>query len=68
MARRLQDVLGEQATLARYGGDEFIAVMPHVFRKDVTDTMLQRILDELSKGILVSLFASPHECKGSGRI
>lgn len=53
MARRLQDVLGEQATLARYGGDEFIAVMPHVFRKDVTDTMLQRILDELSESVAV---------------
>ncbi|MFL0807324.1 MAG: EAL domain-containing protein [Oceanobacter sp.] len=53
MARRLQDVLGEQATLARYGGDEFITVMPHVFRKNMTDNMLQRILDELSESVAV---------------
>jgi len=44
MARRLQRVLRQTDTLARFGGDEFVAVLPEIDDATVLDALLERML------------------------
>lgn len=44
VARRMQEVIGIEHTLARVSGDEFVAILEHIEHADEADACAQRIL------------------------
>ncbi|MCG9737931.1 diguanylate cyclase [Shewanella insulae] len=53
VARRLGQKLGEEATLARLGSDEFIAVLPHVESDDSVSLMVSRLREAFDAPFLL---------------
>ena len=51
VAHRLREVAGPEACLARYGGDEFIAVLEQDVCKGESDALLEAMLNSLSQPI-----------------
>jgi len=49
VARRLRSLLREGDTLARFGGDEFVLLLPNIGTADDASKAAQRILDSLRK-------------------
>jgi len=52
-AKRLEELIRASDTIARIGGDEFVAVLTNIPRKDDVITVAQRYLDQLSKPFMV---------------
>ncbi|TYC58876.1 sensor domain-containing diguanylate cyclase [Zoogloea oleivorans] len=53
VARRLKGCLREEDTVARIGGDEFIAVLPDLHRNDVPATVAEKILTLLTESFSI---------------
>ena len=47
LAGRLRETAGEGPTVARFGGDEFVILLPNVHSEDDVTELAQRILDSL---------------------
>ncbi|MEW8492491.1 MAG: PAS domain S-box protein [Candidatus Thiodiazotropha taylori] len=53
LAKRMKNVLRESDTIARMGGDEFVAVVTEQRDKEAANTLLSRVLLEISQPVLI---------------
>lgn len=47
----IEDTLGEDASVYRLGGDEFIILIKDSTKRDAIDTLINRVVDKLAEGI-----------------